>query len=115
MDGILYKGRMNNQDGARPLTGVEELAGEGRQAFLGTAARCPGFTGQCEGLQAGPTAGTLFERERGEGSSHSHLQKMGSYCMRGTVPSARETEGSKNMSCSPGVSLQEWEKQAVSR
>lgn len=70
MDGILYKGRMNNQDGARPLTGVEELAGEGRQAFLGTAARCPGFTGQCEGLQAGPTAGTLFERERGGGGLH---------------------------------------------
>lgn len=100
VDGILYKGRMNNQDRARPLTSVEELAGE-RQAFLGTTAWCPGFTGQCEGMQAGPTAGTISDWG---GSSHSHLQKMGSYYMPGTVPGARETEGSKNMSCSPGVS-----------
>lgn len=36
MDGILYKGRMINQDGARPSTGMEkELAGEGYQAFRG--------------------------------------------------------------------------------
>ena len=39
VDGILYKGRMNTQDGARPLASVEkELAGERRQAFLGTPA-----------------------------------------------------------------------------
>lgn len=36
MDGILYKGRMTNQEGARPWTSVEkELAGERCQDFLG--------------------------------------------------------------------------------
>uniref|UniRef100_A0A8C0DJ91 Uncharacterized protein n=1 Tax=Balaenoptera musculus TaxID=9771 RepID=A0A8C0DJ91_BALMU len=43
-DGILYKGRMNSKDRVRPLTGAEkELAGEERQAFLGTPAPCRAF------------------------------------------------------------------------
>ena len=49
VDGILYKGRMNSKDRVRPLTGAEkELAGEERQAFLGTPAPCPAFAGHCE-------------------------------------------------------------------
>lgn len=57
--------------------------------------------GSVRGCRRGPQLAPFLT---GGGSSHSHLQKMGSYYMPGTVPGARETEGSKNMSCSPGVS-----------
>lgn len=92
MDGILYKGRMENQEGTRPLTSVEkELAGEGRQAFLGTSAWCPGFAGQHEQMQTGSRAGTILDW----GILTQPLAKMGSYCMPDTEPGARETQGSK--------------------
>lgn len=96
VDGILYKGRMENQEGARPLTSVEkELAGEGRQAFLGTPAWCPGFAGQHEQMQAGSRAGMIPDW----GVLTQPLAKMGSYCMPGTEPGARETQGSKIDGC----------------
>ncbi|ELK34682.1 hypothetical protein MDA_GLEAN10009613 [Myotis davidii] len=96
VDGILYKGRMENQEGAQPLTSAEKgLAGEGRQAFRGTPARYPGFAGQHEQMQAGSKAGTIPDW----GVLTQPLTKMGSYCMPGTKPGARETQGNKIDGC----------------
>lgn len=76
MDGILYKGRMISQDGARPLTSVEkELAGERSQDFLGgpvlDVLALLGSLRECrQGSELAPSqTGTTL---------HSQLQKLGS-------------------------------------
>lgn len=76
MDGILYKGRMNSKDRARPLTDTEkELAGEEHQAFLGTPDPCPAFAGHCE---AQCDAGGAQSRQHPRlGAPHTATHKHG--------------------------------------
>lgn len=79
MDGILYKGRMSNQEGVRPSTGVEkERAGEGYQAFQGAPAldvlALLGSMRRCRrGSEVAPSL--TWGSSRGRRSSHSYLQK----------------------------------------
>lgn len=87
---------MESQEGARPLTSTEkDLTGEGHQAFVDTPAWYPGFAGQHEQMQAGSGAGTIPDW----GILTQPLAKVGSYCMPGTEPGARETQGSKIDGC----------------
>lgn len=93
MDGILYKGRMTNQDMAWPVTSVEkELASEWRRAFLGIPA--PDLLGSM--------------RRYGQGSDwfigpHTAACKVGSSRMPGAAPGTRGwgTAGSRNHVLSP--------------
>lgn len=93
MDGILYKGRMKSQEGARPLTSVEkDLAGEGRQAFWAPSPSVLALLASMSGCRQGPELAPFLTG----GSSHSHLQKCH---LPGITPGARETQGSKKGGC----------------
>lgn len=76
MDGILYKGRMTNQDGARPLTSVEkEMTGERCQDFLGARVlNVLALLGRMKRCRQGSELAPSWTG----GSSNSHLQKWGS-------------------------------------
>lgn len=109
MDGILYKGRMINQDGARPSTGVEkELAGEGYQAFrgaptlnvlalLGSMRRCRWGSELAPSLTWGSSSGRR--------PSHGYLKKTEPYYMPGAAPGTGEAVGSKERWAARGLHM----------